>query len=281
MFSNAISSPTVRNTWATAGARSTRRTISRSIAAASAKATPNANGDPISGSRPSKAQANQATYMPIITNCAWAKLTMPITPNTSVSPSEMTAYTPPIRIPSTIAWIIARSGLLAPPQRAALGDLLRPHRHQFVRAPLDHHRKGELVQALLVELHRAPGHGACPSLGELLAGEHAAEIRGFLRPGLLHGLRQHVHRHRMLQRLVDHEVAEALAESLGELGREIVIGRSDGQHAFGEFTQAFLEIGDDVTGRAAHRGCVQPLLPHGADDEQAVVEIGDREGHLG
>ena len=50
-----------------------------------------ASGAPSQGSRPSQAQSAQAAYIPSIRNSAWAKFTTPITPKTSVRPTEIRA----------------------------------------------------------------------------------------------------------------------------------------------------------------------------------------------
>ncbi len=84
----------------------------------------------------------------------------------------------------------------------------------------------------------------------------------------------------MLQRFVHHEISETLAESIGQFRREVIIRGIDREHILGKFAKALFEIRNNVPGRTADRRDGELLLPHGANDQQAVVEIGDRKNRL-
>src|SRR5262245_11803773 len=78
----------------------------------------------------------------------------------------------------------------------------------------------------------------------------------------------------MLDRFVHHEVAESLTEQVRQRGGEIVVCGRDREHVLCELAEPLLEIGDDVAARPANCRNGYALLPHGANDEEAVVQIG-------
>src|SRR5262245_41311740 len=77
-----------------------------------------------------------------------------------------------------------------------------------------------------------------------------------------------------------HEKAEALAELVRQRRGEIVVCWRDRKDAFCELAEPPLEIGNDVAGSPPDHWNGDALSSHGANDEQAVVEIGERKGGL-
>src|SRR5215207_1720831 len=154
-------------------------------------------------------------------------------------------------MPSTSAWTMATDRLAASlrgalPDRLALGDLLRPDRHELLVAPLYHDRHRELVQAGLIEVDGVACHRPRPASLEARAAQLLGNFFGLGRFRALDRLNQHVETDRVLERLVHHEVAVLLAEALGQLRVMVVVRRRDGQHTFGKFPQSLLEIGNYV-----------------------------------
>src|SRR5213593_5289846 len=130
--------------------------------------------------------------IPAIRSAPWAKLITLIVPKTMFSPSAMSAYTPPISRPLTVAcprlrmpvrprgpphptlspsagerersdpregWVsrgrLPRGPEIRPHELGVgLGDVLRVEDAELAALRLDHHRRRELVLARLVELDR-------------------------------------------------------------------------------------------------------------------------------
>src|SRR5262245_21551922 len=135
-------------------------------------------------------------------------------------------------------------------------------------------------EASLIELNCATRQGFGPAAFE------AAGVQGFghcfrlCRLCSFYRLHEHVESHRTLDRFVHHEETEALAERVRQRGGEIVVCRRNRKHVLCGFAKPFLEIGNDVTGRPADHRNGDTLLSHGAYDEKAIVEIGERECRL-
>src|SRR5689334_18535132 len=222
-------------------------------------------------------------YIPIITNSPWAKLTILTTPKISVTPMLTSAYIPPMSRPLMTAWATVShiwiNRLLGFHQRGPR-VFLRKDAGEIAVLPLHPDRVTVDVLPVRPDLDPSAGRHRGVTGGDIERGKGFAYLLRVRRACAFERIRQHEGLGNQAAGIFEQEFSGSLLEFgvhfLGILA-DIMIPVRHALQSFGKLADIFVEIRNDEAAGAAVDRNVETELFDGANDQDQVVEIGDRE----
>src|SRR6516162_5790124 len=269
MFISSSDNANVKKIWGMSPSARTRRIRKCCSSTPTANKTGMETNSDSNGSTPKMLARKKLIYMPIIRNSPWAKLTIFTTPKISVTPMLTSASAPP-----------PVSGF----DQLGAGFVLGKDGGQIAMLPLHADRMGVNVLAVGTEFHLAAGAHCGVTGRDVERGDGVAHFLWIGRCGALKRVGNHECLRNKAAGIFEQELAKLLLIGGIDLLRvvvDVVVPVRHAEQPLCGVADVSVEIRNDEATGATIDGDLQIDLFDCANDQNEIVEVGDREQHVG